>query len=202
VPRRLFRKAAQLGGLLASVALAAAAGANRDGPPPAHTGGFGEPTCRECHVDAGLNEPGGSVTITGAPEVYSPGRTYDMVVTVERAGLQRAGFQLAARFSDGTVAGTQAGALAPDGPPGRSAVTWDRERRVHYLQHTDGGTGLDDGAAGGGGRRWSFRWTAPVRSQGAVVLHVAGNAANDDNSPFGDFIYTAVVRIPAAQPPP
>ena len=135
------------------------------------------------------------MTIAGAPEVYSPGKTYDMVVSVERAGLSRAGFQLAARFADGRAAGTQAGALAPNGPVGRSAVTWDSLRRVSYIQHTDQGTRLDSGAAG---RRWSFRWTAPERTQGVVVIHVAGNAANDDNSPFGDFIYTTVVRIPVS----
>jgi hypothetical protein len=73
-------------------------------------------------------------------------------------------------------------------------VTWDSVRRVTYLQHTDDGTILDGGA---GGRRWWFRWTAPERVQGDVVIHVAGNAANDDNSPFGDFIYTKVVRIRA-----
>jgi len=33
-----------------------------DGPPPAHTGGFGEPTCRACHFDGDLNAEGGGLT--------------------------------------------------------------------------------------------------------------------------------------------
>ncbi|HEX9611604.1 MAG TPA: choice-of-anchor V domain-containing protein, partial [Gemmatimonadales bacterium] len=55
--------------------------------------------------------------------------------------------------------------------------------------HTLAGTSV---AAGGTGR-WTFRWTAP--DAGAVAFHVAANAANDDDSPLGDFIYTHMMRV-------
>ena len=160
----------------------------KTGPPPGHTGGFGEPTCRACHSDAGLNEPGGELALTGAPAGYAPGRTYELEVVLRRAGMLRAGFQLAARFADGPAAGTPAGVLAPG--DGRSMVIQDTLSHVSYIEHNLAGTAL----AGDAGR-WKLRWTAPTNARGAVVFNVAGNAANDDDSPLGDFIYTTALRV-------
>lgn len=179
--------------LLAVVSLGAAArpAAHRDGPPPAHTGGFGEPTCRQCHFDAGLNEPGGKLGVGDLPSRYVAGRTYDLVVSLRRDGFERAGFQLAARFAHGPAAGTQAGALTP-GDRG-TAIVRDSASGVLYAQHTGAGTNVmgDTGAAS-----WTVRWTAPAQPHGAVVFHVAGNAANDDDSPLGDFIYATAAEVP------
>lgn len=160
----------------------------KTGPPPGHTGGFGEPTCRACHSDAGLNEPGGTLTISGAPGAYEPGRTYELEVVLRRAGMLRGGFQLAARFADGAAAGTQAGVLAPR--DGRSTVIWDTVSHISYIEHNLGGTALV-GDAG----RWTVRWTAPAKAGGGVIFSTAANAANDDDSPLGDFIYTTALRV-------
>src|SRR5262245_24686351 len=83
-----------------------------DRPPLAHTGGFGEETCRQCHFDNPLNEPGGSLSIDGVPPAYQPGASYRLTVRLRRAGLARAGFQLAVRQAIGPGAGRQAGVLA------------------------------------------------------------------------------------------
>src|SRR5207247_2009147 len=162
-------------------ARALAAASFRKGRPPAPTGGFGAPTCRECHFDAGLDEPGGAVAITGVPGRYAAGRTYDLEVTLRRAGMLRGGFQLAARFADGDRAGRPAGTLAP--ADGRTAVVWDTTTHVGYIEHTETGTDVTNAAA-----RWTIRCTAPAEPAGAVTFHVAANAANDDDSPLGDFI--------------
>jgi len=185
------------GGSLAALALAgaslAALSLYKDGPPPAHTGGFGEPTCRECHSDAGLNEPGGELSIAGAPPVYQPGRTYQLDIVLRRAGMLRAGFQLAARFAEGDATGTSAGLLTPG--DGRSKVIWDTLSHVAYVEHTQAGTALR-GDAG----RWTVGWTAPAgNARGVVEFDVAGNAANDDDSPLGDFIYTHALRVAPAR---
>jgi hypothetical protein len=100
----------------------------------------------------------------------------------------KAGFQLAARFADGPAAGAQAGVLAP--ADARTIVTWDTLTQVSYIEHNLAGTAL----AGDAGR-WKLRWTAPTNARGAVVFNVAGNAANDDDSPLGDFIYTTALRV-------
>jgi hypothetical protein len=97
-------------------------------PAPGHTGGFDEPTCRACHFDQSVNDAEGSLTLDGVPQRVQPGKTYRLIVTLERPGLARGGFQLSARFADGTL------------------------------------------------------------------VHVAANAANDDDSQFGDFIYVLEVR--------
>ena len=179
-----------LGALALAVASLAALPLYKDGPPPGHTGGFGEPTCRACHSDAGLNEPGGEVTITGAPAAYEPGRTYQLQVILRRAGMLRAGFQLAARVAEGPDAGRPGGVLTPS--DGRTAVVWDTVSHVGYIEHTAAGTALQ--AAVG---RWVVRWTAPAR--GIVEFDVAGNAANDDDSPLGDFIYATALRVAPAR---
>ena len=77
-------------------------------PPLAHTGGFGEPTCHICHNEFELDFPGGSLELAGLPDSWAPGRSYPVVVTLHSEGMVVAGFQLAARFSDGRTAGTLA----------------------------------------------------------------------------------------------
>jgi hypothetical protein len=101
-----------------------------------------------------------------------------------------AGFQLAARFARGSAPGTQAGTLEP--VDGRTAIVWDTVGHVAYIEHTRTGTAVADGSA-----HWVFRWTAPpatAAAPGAVVFHVAANAANDDDSPLGDLIYAASIE--------
>ena len=168
----------------------------KNGPPPAHTGGFGEPTCRECHSDSDLNEPGGTLAIGGVPRSYVPGRAYELEIILRRAGMLRAGFQLAARYETGDSPGRPAGTLAPT--DGRTAVVWDTTTHVSYIEHTFPGSNVT-----GARTRWTIRWTAPAAPAppGAVIFHVAANAANDDDSPLGDFIYTTLKRSYAPKPP-
>lgn len=167
--------------LLVAMPLAAA---YVDGPPPARTGGFGEPTCVECHMGFEPDPPGGSVSIEGIPDRYVPGRRYRVTVRVEHPGARAAGFQLAARFADGPWAGVSAGTLAP--LDGRVRIVVSDTTGVAYAQHTRAGTRtVEDGAA-----VWRFAWTAPCAAAPAT-FHVAANAADDDASEFGDRIYLA-----------
>lgn len=161
-----------------------------DGPPPGHTGGFGEPTCAACHEGgADPGTPPARIELR-APATFVPGRTYDIVVTVRRAALERAGFQLAARFAAGDdLSGRQAGSLAPR-DSARVSLVRDTATGVWYARHT-----LAGNAANGAGR-WVVRWTAPAEAR-QVSFHAAALAANDDNSNFGDEVLTAAA---AARP--
>jgi hypothetical protein len=157
----------------------------RDAPPPRHTGGFGEPTCAACHFDNPFDDGVGEVRISGFPDEYEPGEKYRITIEVRRPGLALGGFQAAIRHASGAQTGRPAGEMrAVDD---RVAVV--EPDSVSYLQHTLAGTTLEDGVA-----RWTFEWTAPLHKVGGdVVLNAAANAANGDNSEFGDYIYLAAI---------
>ncbi|MFV1987523.1 MAG: choice-of-anchor V domain-containing protein [Gemmatimonadota bacterium] len=157
------------------------------GPPPAHTGGFGEPTCVACHLGSDLNAPGSTLEILGLAATYVPGEAHEVTVRLVSFDMGAAGFQAAFRWENGETAGDRAGsALALDG---RVAVIGEESTGVEYVQHTNAGS-----RANGERAEWTFEWTAPDRP-GVVVLHVAANSGNGDNSPLDDLVYTAVLRL-------
>lgn len=157
-------------------------------PPAAHTGGFGEPTCARCHSDSKVNDPRGQLVITGVPESYTPGKTYRIKISARHPEIERAGFQLAARFAEGNRAGAQAGSLHAQGE--RTDVTrGGTGGSVQYIHHSGGGTGLTSPGAA----EWTVEWRAPASAAGPIAFHVVANAANGDDSEFGDWIYTRSV---------
>jgi len=158
--------------------------AESDRPLPAHTGGFGEPTCGACHIQADVNAGAGSLTLAGLPLEYVGGVTYTLTITLAQQGLAAGGFQLSTRFADGTQAGT----LAPT-PHDSTRVAVTTAGAVQYIHHVYAGTrpGASDTIS------WQIRWTAPATG-GTIVFHVAANAADDDASPLGDMIYGTSLR--------
>jgi hypothetical protein len=155
----------------------------RDSPPLAHTGGFGEPTCIACHFDGDLNDPAGSLTLDSVPARYESGTRYRLTITVRHPELKLAGFELAARFATGPDSGKQAGTLSVGDD--RAQVSVDDASRVQYAHHLRSGTTPVPPGVG----RWTVEWTAPVAGSGSVAFHVAANAANDNDSPLGDYIF-------------
>lgn len=172
-----MRRALLAAPLGAAVALAAAA--FPDHAPAAMTGGFGERTCATCHFGAEPNDPAGTFAVEGVPERFVPGAEYALRVRLARPGMGAAGFQLSARYAEGPDAGAQAGTLAAEG-----AAEVRAEFGVQYAGHTDGRSAAAEGQAA-----WTVRWRAPERG-GAVVFHAAANAADGDESPLGDHVYT------------
>ena len=158
------------------------AAAHADGPPPAHTGGFGEPTCQECHQGNELNVAPGGLKLTGLPKLYRTDRTYDLTVVLTRPGMRLGGFQLSVR-SEGLR--RQAGTLTPGDD--RTTIPL---APLEYLQHTRAGAGLTSQDTA----QWRFTWRPP-QGVGPVVFHIAANAANGDNSPLDDFIYTQAIVL-------
>jgi len=148
------------------------------------TGGFGEETCRSCHFDYDLNMDGGSLSIQGVDEPYEPGASIPVTVTVQSERLEIGGFQLTARFEDGT----QAGSFAWDGD--RLMFTPGIDGDIQYLQHSANGTT----SAVKREVSWSFTWIAPETGD-PVIFNVAANAGNYDDSSFGDWIYAKEVIV-------
>lgn len=180
-------------GLSFAAPLAAFRGASYpDAPPPGMTGGFGEPTCVMCHFAPSEPDIAGTLTVRGIPASYAPGVEYDVSIELERPGLERAGFELAARFAEGCASGRQAGDL--DAPDAGVAVT--EAAGIQYAHHTEPGSHPPVP----GRTRWTVRWTAPPRGSGAVAIHVAGNAANGDESPLGDHVYAFEAKTAPGSP--
>lgn len=160
-----------------------------EGAPPGFSGGFSEQSCQACHFDAEPNTGPGRVVIDGVPVRFGPGEKYVLTITLARADMKRGGFQLTARFKD---TGAQAGTLAPGaGENGRLGV--ESSAGVHYANQTAAGAVVSDGVS-----RWTVEWMAP-KAGGIVIVHVAANAANGNESADGDLVYTASVE---SAPPP
>ena len=161
-----------------------------EGPPPGHTGGFGEPTCAICHFGAPLNEPGATLEIAGLEGGYRPGQRHPVTVRFESFDMLAAGFQGAFRFEDGDRRGAGAGEIRPLD----DRVTVVRgEGDTEYVQHTRAGAEPTDGAV-----EWTFEWRAPA-TEAPVVLHIAANSGGGDDSPLDDLVYTLSVAIPPAE---
>lgn len=185
--------AARLAALCFAAGLALASAfeglATRDAPPPGHTGGFGEPTCQDCHFQADINQGSGTLSLLGLPAAFHPGTTYHLTILLAQSGLAAGGFQMSARFEGGMQAGDFA--VAPS-EERRSAVTADNA--VQYVHHRYGGTSAQNADT----LRWPVQWTAPACAR-PVAFHLAAAAADGDDSPLGDFVYaTSTIVQPAA----
>ena len=159
------------------------------GPDPGVTGGFGEPTCNQsgCHVsypvNAGVAAMLGDILIEGFPKQYEAGRTYPIKLTVSHTqDRQNWGFQLATR-ANGT--GLQAGRLKPTS----SETQIVDLNGIQYIEHTLDGIPTNT---------FEFEWVAPAKPAGEVVVNAAGNAANGDLVPEGDYIYSTSVTVASA----
>jgi hypothetical protein len=187
----LRRGAPRVAALAAACALALATAPRAglgyvDGPPPAHTGGFGEPTCDTCHSGAAVDSGGVALQVI-APSTFTPGAEHGIEVRLVQPGMRRAGFQLSARFAGGALAGRQAGELVAAGPP-EPPVRVVAAHAVSYAGHTLASAEPIDG----GTARWRLRWHAPAGAAvSAVVFHAAANAADYDDSELGDRVYVA-----------
>jgi hypothetical protein len=175
--------------LATSVRLAVSHG-YAEGAPPGFSGGFKEESCHACHFNAEPNSGGGRVTIEGVPARFAAGERYTLTVTLTRAGMKRAGFQLGARFKE---SGAQAGTLAPARSEAER-VKVETQGNVQYAGQNKAGSSV----AAGDAARWTIEWTAPNRG-GPVIFHVAANAADGNDSADGDFVYTA--NSESAPPP-
>ena len=163
--------------LLTALLVTAARAAYDARPPLAHTGGFGEPSCRECHFD-GPTRPPEALSLGGLPERYQPGAVYPLEVSIRDTTARVGGFQLAARVAAGPHAGTQAGTLCA--ADARVDVVADTATGVQYASHA--------GARSADSLQWKLSWQAPAEDVGPVIFHVAANSANDDDSMLGDVI--------------
>lgn len=170
--------------------------ANIDGAPPRSTGAPGDGTCANagCHVGTAVNGGGGNVQVTySGGASYTPGQAGTFTVTITDSAAQAYGFQASARLVS-NLNGGQAGTFtAAQGSrveceDGRALPCRDTAP-VQFITHASRSTS----------REFTFSWTPPATNVGDVRIYVAGNAANRNDQPTGDRIYTANLTLtPAA----
>ncbi|MBI3951027.1 MAG: hypothetical protein HY314_11300 [Acidobacteria bacterium] len=157
------------------------------GPLPGLTGAPGEGNCTECHDSFGeeTNRGSGSLTIT-APPRYETGRRLTITVSLSQPGQRRWGFEITACA---TETNEPAGRFVITDPTHTQLVQGENGR--FYVEHTQAGSyaGQTDGAT------WTFDWMAPETDMGPVAFYAAGNAANNDNTRLGDWIYTVIASV-------
>ncbi len=152
----------------------------------AFTGGFGEETCRSCHFDYDLNPDGGSLSVAGIPKTIDTGQSLTITITVNRKELGKAGFQLSARYPDGR----QAGHFDIKNND-RIMETKSISDSLQLVQHA--GTGTDP--TGPEKTHWQITWKAPDTIADTIIFNIAANAANGDQSEFGDYIYAEEINV-------
>jgi len=149
-----------------------------------NNGSPGENTCNTtgCHTGNPVNSTNGSVTIESPDLInwqYVPGETYTISVTVAQANRNLFGIG----FEALTSTNNNAGILTPGvGTQLKNAVVQgvSRVNVVHVL----------NGGASPNSHTFTFNWQAPATDIGNVTFYTAGNAANNNGTASGDFIYT------------
>jgi len=168
--------------------------ASASGPSPSFTNAPGESNCTACHTGFPVNTGTGGVQIGGLPATYTPGQQIPMTVTVTQVDGVTFGFQLTAVDSQGRAAGTF---TVPSGTPPRTQVVTGivGGNQRSYIEHTIDGLYLPNVF---GSNTWNFTWTAPANAVGPISFYAAGNGANSDGGPGGDYIYTTSRTLQAA----
>lgn len=156
----------------------------QDGAPVGRTNAPGEMTCNDgnCHFGNSLNSGTGNLAVEllrngSAVSKYSPGETYTVKVELTDQNMNAAGYQLTALDDSNERAGTFQAS-------GNSQIQMGRNRQ--YLTHTSPATSFE-----GNTQTWELTWEAPTSDKGAVTFYAAGNAANGNGRPTGDFIYAS-----------
>ncbi len=146
-----------------------------------YTGSPGESKCNNCHNTYTLNTGGGSVTLGGISNwQYIPGQTYNMTLTVARAGNSLFGLGLEALTSSNTNAGTL---VITNSSTQIKTKTINGVSRNNVVHTFNGGASADL-------KVFSFNWVAPATNVGPVTMYYNGVAANGNGNENNDYVYS------------
>ncbi|MCK6692164.1 MAG: T9SS type A sorting domain-containing protein [Thermoanaerobaculia bacterium] len=116
---------------------------------------------------------------------YTPGETFDAIVTLRQNGRDKFGFVgLALKDAGNTTIGT----FTIDDQV-RTRTFSDGPRK--YVSHTP--CGAD--ATPPDSLSWTFHWKAPATNVGNITLYLAGLAANHNHALSGDDTYTMAIHL-------
>ncbi len=150
-------------------------------------------TCTNCHSSYPLNSGNGSLDLTGLPFAgYFTGQTYHLTLSLNDPGQSRWGFELTVQYMIGAGAHRAGNLVVTD--PVNTLLQIGGGSTPDYLVQISAGTYRGST----GPVSWNFDWTAPSDTVGMVTFYFAGNAANNNNSTSGDYIYNASVNLSPA----
>ncbi len=160
--------------------------ASATGPSASHTNAPGEGNCTACHASFPIDSGTGSFAVSGLPANYLPNQQIPVTVTVSQMNAVIFGFQLTAIDSQGRRVGTFT--LPAQTPPEMQIVQGIVGGQPRdYIEHTVDGL-FDPNQFDT--KSWTFTFNTPPQRAGKISFYAAGNAANSDNTPDGDYIYT------------
>src|SRR3990167_4530757 len=151
-------------------------------------------TCTQCHNSYPLDSGTATLSITTTPSSYTAGETLSISISFGNSSTVKHGFELSALDANNNHVGTFS---SVDGDGNTQTSNGD------YIKHTSAGSSQSGNAS------WSVYWTAPSSEvQNPVTFYAAGNEANGDATPQGDYIYTKTAQVsnvsttPTATPTP
>ncbi len=134
-------------------------------------------TCAQCHSNNGTTYSP-TFDVQGLPTSgYDLGQTYSIHLTVNNVSNNKTGFEATAENASNQKAGTFAS----------SDNNTQAIQSNTYITHTTAGNTRHD---------WTFNWTAPATSQGAIKLYYMVNMTNGDGNTTGDYVQGGFVEIP------
>lgn len=159
----------------------------------------GGQNCTRCHSTfaPANSDPSGKLEILVESMTYTPGITKKIRVKLQHPEANRWGFQMTSRQASDTTKGAgtwvanttiqlKCGLTVAD-PPCAG------EPEPQFVEHVSASTrpGTREGV------EWEIEWTPPANEVGDVVLYAAGNAANNNGTSAGDYIYTTNITLKA-----
>lgn len=156
-----------------------------------YTNSPGEGNCTSCHSGT-LNSGPGSVAITSSPTLangYTRGATYNVTVTVTNNTAPNNnlfGFALEALLPTGENAGTLT--ITDSNLTQIKTATVNSISRNNVVHTGNNNVGPDS-------QVFSFDWTAPATGENTITFYAVGNAANNNGSNSGDYIYSTSLAV-------
>ena len=182
----------------AGVLTVASVFAYSSGPPDSKAGN--PPTnnyCTQCHASFTLNSGTGTLAIEGLPENgFVPENTYSLTVTLDDPNMMRGGFEVTVIYDAGGGNYLMGGGFEVTDPT-NTQLSDNTGSTPDFMKQTS--TGSHAGTSGP--FSWSFDWVAPVELADMVTFYIVGNAANNNSSTNGDYIYGITEEVTQALPP-
>jgi len=153
--------------------------------------------CTLCHNSFALNSGSGTLSLDGLPaNGFIPDETYNLVLSLEHSGAMRWGFEITVIYETGGNYLRGGQMVITD--PAHTQISLGSGNDPDYAKHTSAGT--YPGTSGP--TSWQFDWTAPNASVDMVTFYFVGNAANNNDSRLGDYIYAVTAEVNQYQPQP